>query len=71
MIRGCELVQTQEWSQKYGTSFQRLDCKRQDEVMLPRLENAPMVKHELVAEASATLHKLSELDMGTVETGLF
>jgi hypothetical protein len=71
MMRGCILIKNQNWREKFGSSFQNLDIVLQEEIILPRFENCPLVNQDVVAEARESLQKLRSLKMDAVEEEVF
>jgi hypothetical protein len=67
MMRGCILVSNQNWREKFGTSFQNLNHVLQEGIILPRVENCPLVNQDLVAGARESIQKLGGLNMDAVE----
>jgi hypothetical protein len=73
MMRGIALILQQKWVEKYGTSFIKLSLEGQTGIILPRLEEVPLLPEHLVVEAreSVELMRELELDMGDVERKIY
>lgn len=71
MMRGCSLVVSQNWREKFGTCWKRLSDESQDEIILPMVEKVPLLKRELVAEAWESIEEMRGLKMEVVEEEAF
>jgi hypothetical protein len=73
MMRGIVIIMNQNWRGKFGTSFVALTHGAQDEIILPRVEEVPLLPEELVAEARESVEMIGDLEMvvGSVEERIF
>jgi len=70
MIRGINLVLSQNWVSKYGTAFLNLQVGGQEEVLRARLNNFPLLPRHQVAEAKESIEMMRLLQMSESERGL-
>lgn len=73
MMRGIVLVMSQNWAGRYGTSFLAMTHGAQDEIILPRVKDAPLLPESLVAEARESVEMMGNLEVeaGSVEEKIF
>jgi hypothetical protein len=73
MMRGVTLIMRQNWIGKYGTSFLAMTHAAQDDIILPRVKEVPLLPRELVAEARESVEMMGGLEMaaGSVEERVF
>lgn len=71
MLRGCNLIVSQNWREKFGTCWKRLSDEGQDEIILPILEKVPLIRGELVEEAWESIERARGLEMEGVEEEVF
>jgi hypothetical protein len=71
MLRGCNLIVSQNWRERFGTSFQRLSDEGQDEIILPVLKKEPLLRADLVREAWESVEVMRDLKIEGVEEEVF
>lgn len=67
MFRGCHIVIAQQWPERFGSVFRRLDTDCQLHIASSKLISLPVIDSRYSGPAKESLEQLKQLCQGTLE----